>query len=111
MSWRGRIGDLELAELFEVARAPTSVGSARANLWLYSAIVMPKGPNESASKLIRITVSDQSRALLQELARRGIYGRNVADVAGRFVDGALQRLVESEQIDLPRAKVLPRKRT
>ncbi len=71
---------------------------------------MPKTANSSASRLIRITVSEQSNELLEQLAGQGIYGRNVADVAGRFVDLALQRLVESDRLAIPRAKTLPRKR-
>jgi len=56
---------------------------------------MSKAENITESETIRVTLSSQSVALLDELARKGIYGRNRADVAGRFVDEALQKLVEA----------------
>jgi len=56
---------------------------------------MPKGENITESETIRVTLSSQSVALLDELAKKGIYGRNRADVAGRFVDEALQKFVEA----------------
>jgi len=55
---------------------------------------MSKSGNITDSETIRVTLSRQSVALLDELARKGIYGRNRADVAARFVDEALQKLVE-----------------
>ena len=56
---------------------------------------MPKAENITESETIRVTLSSQSVALLDELAKKGIYGRNRADVAGRFVDEALQKFVET----------------
>jgi hypothetical protein len=56
---------------------------------------MSKSGNITESETIRVTLSKQSVALLDELARKGIYGRNRADVAARFVDEALQKLVET----------------
>jgi hypothetical protein len=72
---------------------------------------MSKAANTSASRMFRITVSEQSSALLEQLAAKGIYGRNAADVAGRFVDSALQRLVETDRLIVPRAKALSRRRS
>ncbi len=66
---------------------------------------MPKTPNESKSTTIRVTVSEQSEELLDKLAGLGVYGRNGADVAGRFVDRALQKFIE-----VPRFTVTPSKR-
>jgi len=43
-------------------------------------------------------LSQQSKDLLEELARRGIYGRNEAEVAGRFIDNALQEFVETPKL-------------
>jgi hypothetical protein len=51
--------------------------------------------NTTASNVIRITLSEQSVHLLDELARKGVYGRNKAEVAGRFIDEALQKFVEA----------------
>ena len=61
---------------------------------------MAKAENASKSAVIRVTVSTQSAALLDELAAKGIYGRNSAEVAGRFVDEALQKFVEVPRLQL-----------
>lgn len=61
---------------------------------------MAKPPNSAGSKNIYVTVSVQSERLLEELAKQGIYGRNPAEVAGRFIDQALQQFIER-----PRLKV------
>jgi hypothetical protein len=61
---------------------------------------MAKGNNAADSRTITVTVSVQSGQLLDQLAQRGIYGRNPAEVAGRFVDKALQ-----EFLDRPRLKL------
>lgn len=62
---------------------------------------MPKGANPSRSVKVRITLSEQSVSLLEVLATKGIYGRSSAEVAGRFVDEALHRLVEPPRLRLP----------
>lgn len=51
--------------------------------------------NTAESNVIRVTLSEQSVCLLDELAKKGIYGRNKAEVAGRFIDEALQRFIET----------------
>jgi hypothetical protein len=61
---------------------------------------MPKANNTVGSETIRVTVSEQSKRLLEQLAKRGIHGRNAAEVAGRFVDEALQRFVEEPKLQL-----------
>ncbi len=61
---------------------------------------MPKGNNVVHSATIRVTVSEQSQQLLEQLAQKGIYGRNSAEVAGRFVDEALQKFVEQPKLRL-----------
>jgi hypothetical protein len=61
---------------------------------------MAKASNASGSTVIRVTVSEQSAELLEELAARGIYGRNAAEVAGRFIDSALQDFVEPPKLVL-----------
>ena len=61
---------------------------------------MAKAANASKSTVIRVTVSMQSAALLDQLAAKGIYGRNSAEVAGRFVDEALQKFVDTPRLPL-----------
>ena len=61
---------------------------------------MAKASNASGSAVIRVTVSTQSAELLDKLAARGLYGRNAAEVAGRFVDKALQDFVEAPRLSL-----------
>jgi len=61
---------------------------------------MAKANNTVASATIRVTVSEQSEELLEQLARKGIYGRNSAEVAGRFIDQALQQFVEAPKLPL-----------
>ena len=51
--------------------------------------------NTAESNVIRVTLSEQSVRFLDELAKKGIYGRNKAEVAGRFIDEALQRFIET----------------
>ncbi len=65
---------------------------------------MAKGNNVVHSANIRVTVSVQSEQLLEKLAQQGIYGRNSAEVAGRFVDKALQEFVEP-----PKLQIKPKK--
>ncbi len=59
---------------------------------------MAKGKNGVDSRTIRVTVSAQSEQLLEQLVQRGVYGRSTAEVAGRFVDGALQRFMEQPKL-------------
>lgn len=61
---------------------------------------MAKGNNVVHSATIRVTVSVQSQELLETLAQKGIYGRNSAEVAGRFVDAALQEFVERPKLEI-----------
>lgn len=61
---------------------------------------MPKAANTAGSALIRVTVSTQSARLLDELATKGIYGRNPAEVAGRFIDEALQKFIQTPRLRL-----------
>ena len=61
---------------------------------------MGKKSNEAQSATLRLTLSKQSLDLLNQLASRGIHGRNAAEVAGRMVDRALEQYV-----DIPRLKL------
>lgn len=63
---------------------------------------MGKSNNLVESTTLRVTISVQSAKLLEQLAGRGIYGRNPAEVAARFVDEALQRFVEQPKLTVGR---------
>jgi hypothetical protein len=65
---------------------------------------MSRTANASDGVQVKITVSRQSAALLAKIATRGIYGRNQSEVAGRFVDKALEVFV-----DVPRFSLEPDK--
>jgi hypothetical protein len=70
---------------------------------------MAKPANTAASASLRVTLSAQSEQLLEVLAAQGIYGRNPAEVAGRFVDQALQRLVEAGRLHIVNPNASPTK--
>jgi hypothetical protein len=59
---------------------------------------MGKSANTVRSESLTVTLSEQSVELLAQIAARGIYGRNPAEVAGRFVDQELVRLVEAARL-------------
>jgi hypothetical protein len=61
---------------------------------------LAKTANSIDSSVLRVTLSTDSVRLLEDLAFRGIYGRNPAEVASRFVDEALQRFVEAPKLKL-----------
>ena len=58
----------------------------------------------ATSTSIEVTVSEQTKLLLEQLAGHGIYGRSTAEVAGRFVDAALEKFVEAPRLRLPGVK-------
>lgn len=64
---------------------------------------MPKTANATGSDTVRITLSSESVRLLDELAEKGIYGRNKAEVAARFVDQKLQEFVDRPTLKLRRS--------
>jgi len=51
---------------------------------------MARGSNTSGSDSIRVTLSVQSIQVLDEIAQHGIYGKNGAEVAARFVEERLR---------------------
>jgi hypothetical protein len=55
---------------------------------------------KSASPGIKfeVTLAKQSIDLIEELARRGIYGRTPAEVGGRFIEQSLQQFVEAPRL-------------
>lgn len=64
-----------------------------------------KTKNASGSVSIPITLSERSARLLDEIAKNGIWGRNRAEVAARFVDRALEGFVELPKVKLPALKI------
>jgi hypothetical protein len=64
-----------------------------------------KRPNLSGSENFPITLSLRSVRLLDELAKNGIWGRNRAEVAARFVDRALEGFVEQPKLKLGPLKI------
>jgi len=60
--------------------------------------------NKAGSGSITVTVSNQSIRLLDELAELGIYGKNKAEVAARFIDKALHEFVDTPRLKLERGK-------
>lgn len=64
-----------------------------------------KRPNATDSDSLPITLSLESIALLDQIAKNGFWGRNRADVAARFVDRALQDFVEQPKLKMPKLKM------
>jgi hypothetical protein len=64
-----------------------------------------KTQNAADSDNFSITLSLESIRLLDEIAKNGIWGRNKADVAARFVDRALEAFVEQPKVKLPKIKL------
>jgi len=69
---------------------------------------MARRGNSSPGESFKVTLSHQSVQMLEELAKRGLYGRNSADVAARFIDQALERFAEAPRfkLDVNRVKAL-----
>ena len=67
-----------------------------------------KRPNATGSDSLPITLSRESIQLLDQIARNGIWGRNRADVAARFVDRALQDFVEQPKVKLSKIRLKTR---
>jgi len=64
---------------------------------------MPKNENSTSSGSITVTLSEQSIRVLEQLARQGIFGKNKAEVAARFIDRVLETYVQ-----IPRLKISKR---
>lgn len=63
--------------------------------------LMAKKANTVPSETFRVTISSPSMRLLEAVAARGIYGRNPAEVASRFIDTALERFIEVDRVRMP----------
>lgn len=61
-----------------------------------------KRKNVSGSEKFAVTISAESARLLDEIAKNGIWGRNRAEVAARFIDRALEGFIEQPKVTLPK---------
>jgi hypothetical protein len=59
---------------------------------------MARQKNASPGVKFEVTLAEQSVSLIEELARRGIYGRTPAEVGGRFIEQALQEFIETPKL-------------
>jgi hypothetical protein len=66
---------------------------------------MARRKNSSPGNKFEVTLARQSVELIEELARRGIYGRTPAEVGGRFIEQSLQQFVEPPKLVPKRARV------
>jgi hypothetical protein len=64
-----------------------------------------KTHNIADSEKFSITISSRSARLLDEIAKNGIWGRNRAEVAARFVDRTLEGFIEQPKLKLPTLKI------
>jgi hypothetical protein len=59
---------------------------------------MARRKNSSPGNKFEVTLAKQSVDMIEELARRGIYGRTPAEVGGRFIEQALQQFVDTPKL-------------
>jgi hypothetical protein len=70
---------------------------------------MARPKNTSPGERFEVRLAAQSIDLLKQLAKRGIYGRNPAEVGGRFIERTLEQFVEHPKIRLRSAARRERK--
>jgi hypothetical protein len=61
---------------------------------------MARPKNISPGERFEVRLAAQSIELLQQLAKRGIYGRSPAEVGGRFIERSLEQFVEHPKLKL-----------
>ncbi len=59
---------------------------------------MARRKNSSPGNKFEVTLAKQSVDMIEELAKRGIYGRTPAEVGGRFIEQALQQFAEQPKL-------------
>lgn len=59
---------------------------------------MARRKNSSPGNKFEVTLAKQSVDMIEELAKRGIYGRTPAEVGGRFIEQALQQFVDPPKL-------------
>jgi hypothetical protein len=68
---------------------------------------MARRKNSSPGNKFEVTLAKQSVEMIEELAKRGIYGRTAAEVGGRFIEQALQQFVDPPKL-IPKRTPLAR---
>ena len=61
-------------------------------------VKMARTKNSSPGNKFEVTLARQSIDLIEELAKRGIYGRTPAEVGGRYIEQALQHFVDPPKL-------------
>jgi hypothetical protein len=72
---------------------------------------MARPKNSSPGNKFEVTLARQSVDMIEELAKRGIYGRTPAEVGGRFIEQALQQFVDPPRLVPKRTLVARRGRS
>jgi hypothetical protein len=62
---------------------------------------MARLPNEVPTTKCHPTISVRTESLLEQLVPMGIYGHSKNEIAARFIEQALQTLVERPQLKVP----------
>lgn len=65
---------------------------------------MARRSNTADSDTLRITLAIQSIAVLEKLAEHGIYGKNSAEVAARFVEERLREFTPKPVVQIKARK-------
>lgn len=61
---------------------------------------MRKTGNNTKSKTVRVTLSEQIADLLDRIAETGLMGQNPAEVAHRFIDEAVMKALDNPHLQL-----------
>lgn len=67
---------------------------------------MARRKNSSPGNKFEVTLAKQSVDMIEELAKRGIYGRTPAEVGGRFIETALQQFVDPPKLIPKRTSIV-----
>jgi hypothetical protein len=65
---------------------------------------MRRTGNNTKSRLVRVTVSEQIADLLDQIAETGLLGQNPAEIAHRFIDEAVMKALDNPHLELKRKK-------
>jgi hypothetical protein len=63
---------------------------------------MRRTGNNTKSRLLRVTLSEQIADLLDQIAETGLIGQNPAEVAHRFIDEAVMKVLDNPHLELKR---------
>lgn len=56
-------------------------------------------PDETKNSALQVVISKQSAAILEKLARLGVYGVTPEEIAARFIDAGVLCFVEPPRFD------------